>query len=407
MASSRSPGPVNGNRPGKVDDGTSCRQASHCPGIISNQAPGATPQVRNRGAKRSVPPIPILQQGSNGLLVAKLQKLLNSRLQPSPNLKIDGFFGARTRAAVVQYQKSRSANADGIVGRQTWPYLMATTKIMVETPANAAMPQQSTMSLSKHPQVDTVSDWTLEQKFTEMVGMVPKKLTKEIKAQFLGLVQPSSLALGLVIFAVSYLFGVGELLTIGLLLIIGEQALIELIDAVQTTSMAASERELDEGAEHLARAISIVGVAAFVAWLSRFLPRTKGARKTGESAPVADELPTKTLEPKEQIAAPELPPLRKQYVEAVEALNQKVARMRAQGATNEQIARTLHAERRALGVQFKELTPPEKLGEIYQRNLEKYGDKLGPTIEWLRQRGKTWDQIIESATRPGGKDLGF
>lgn len=36
-----------------------------------------------------------------------------------------------------------------------------------------------------------------------------------------------------------------------------------------------------------------------------------------------------------------------------------------------------------------------------------YGNPLGPTIEQLRAQGKTWEQIIESATRPGGEDLGF
>ncbi len=81
--------------------------------------------------------------------------------------------------------------------------------------------------------------------------------------------------------------------------------------------------------------------------------------------------------------------------------------MRAKGMSSEQIARTLHAERRALGVKFKELTAPEVLEKIYQRNLEKYGDKLGPTIERLRARERTWEQIIESACRPGGKDLAF
>ncbi len=64
-------------------------------------------------------------------------------------------------------------------------------------------------------------------------------------------------------------------------------------------------------------------------------------------------------------------------------------------------------ERRAIGEEFKALTPVDKLTEIYQRNMNKYGDKLGPTIDWLRSQGKSWEQIIESAGRTGGKDLGF
>jgi hypothetical protein len=103
----------------------------------------------------------------------------------------------------------------------------------------------------------------------------------------------------------------------------------------------------------------------------------------------------------------ELPALRQQYVDAVSGLAQKGSSMRASGSSAEEIARTLHAERRALGEQFKSLTPPEKLAEIYERNIQKYGDKLGPSIDWLRNENKSWDQIINSASRAGGKDLGF
>lgn len=60
-----------------------------------------------------------------------------------------------------------------------------------------------------------------------------------------------------------------------------------------------------------------------------------------------------------------------------------------------------------LAVKFKDLTPVDKLAEIHARNLERYGDKLGPSIDWLRKAGKSWDDIIESATRSGGKDLGL
>ncbi len=99
--------------------------------------------------------------------------------------------------------------------------------------------------------------------------------------------------------------------------------------------------------------------------------------------------------------------LRLEYVSRVNALTNKATAMRKAGASGESIARTLHAERRALGVEFKNLTPPDMLEKIYARNIEKYGDKLGPTIDYLRNRGKSWDDIIESSTRTGGKDLGL
>jgi len=63
--------------------------------------------------------------------------------------------------------------------------------------------------------------------------------------------------------------------------------------------------------------------------------------------------------------------------------------------------------RRDLGIKYKHLTPPDLLATIYRRNLIKYGDQLGPTIDYLRRQGKSWEDIIESASRPGGADLGL
>jgi RHS repeat-associated protein len=99
--------------------------------------------------------------------------------------------------------------------------------------------------------------------------------------------------------------------------------------------------------------------------------------------------------------------LRAEYEAAVKGLADRAASMRAAGATPEEIARELSAARRALGVEYKALTPADKLAEIYARNEEKYTDRLGPTVEWLREHGKSWEDIIESASRPGGQDLGF
>ena len=39
------------------------------------------------------------------------------------------------------------------------------------------------------------------------------------------------------------------------------------------------------------------------------------------------------------------------------------------------------------------------------RNLEVHKNESGPTVEQLRAKGKTWEQIIDSATRSGGGDL--
>jgi len=101
------------------------------------------------------------------------------------------------------------------------------------------------------------------------------------------------------------------------------------------------------------------------------------------------------------------PALRAAYEAEVKGLSAIAEQMKAAGKSSEEIARALHGLRRELGVKYKSLTPNKLLQEIYQRNIQKYGDKLGPSIEYLRNQGKSWDDIINSATRSGGKDLKF
>lgn len=93
--------------------------------------------------------------------------------------------------------------------------------------------------------------------------------------------------------------------------------------------------------------------------------------------------------------------LRLRYEQAVFGLRASVAVLRSEGASPEVIARAVHAERRRLAATFKELTPEPLRSRIYGRTRAVYGDPLGPTIERLRAQGKSWDDIIDSATRPG------
>ena len=93
--------------------------------------------------------------------------------------------------------------------------------------------------------------------------------------------------------------------------------------------------------------------------------------------------------------------LRSRYEAAVLALRRRVAAERDAGVSSETIARAIHAERRRLTAAFKELTPEPWRSRIRTRTLATYGDPVGPTIETLRARGKTWDDIIDGATRPG------
>ncbi|MCB9140143.1 MAG: hemagglutinin [Caldilineaceae bacterium] len=94
------------------------------------------------------------------------------------------------------------------------------------------------------------------------------------------------------------------------------------------------------------------------------------------------------------------------YEREVRAIGTEAQRRINSGQSMDEVAKWAHSARRSLGVTYKNLTPSDQLEIIYQRNLVKYGDKLGPTIDYLRNRqGKSWEEIIESASRPGGRDL--
>jgi hypothetical protein len=95
--------------------------------------------------------------------------------------------------------------------------------------------------------------------------------------------------------------------------------------------------------------------------------------------------------------------LRSRSEAAVLALRAQVAAERGTGVSSETIARAVRAEPRRLTAAFKELTPEPWRSRIHTRTLAAYGDSVGPTIETLRARGKTWHDIIDSATPPGSR----
>jgi D-alanyl-D-alanine carboxypeptidase (penicillin-binding protein 5/6) len=64
-----------------------------------------------------------LRAGASGQLVQALQRTLNARSQPSPELSADGDFGPATEAAVKAFQAAKQLAVTGIVGPETFQAL--------------------------------------------------------------------------------------------------------------------------------------------------------------------------------------------------------------------------------------------------------------------------------------------
>lgn len=94
-------------------------------------------------------------------------------------------------------------------------------------------------------------------------------------------------------------------------------------------------------------------------------------------------------------------PLRQAYEEEVRALKAYGEELLAIGKSEEEVARILNQERRDLGVKYKNATPQPLRDYIYEINLSRYGDKLGPTYDWLVNEKKATNiDIINSSSKP-------
>lgn len=79
--------------------------------------------VLDRFDEDEQPASQVLTVGAHGRLVESLQRTLNARMDPSPNLAVDGDFGPATRGAVERFQREQSIPDDGVVNRATWEAL--------------------------------------------------------------------------------------------------------------------------------------------------------------------------------------------------------------------------------------------------------------------------------------------
>lgn len=73
---------------------------------------------------RAVTGLPVLRRGDKGEVVRAAQFLLNGRDFSCGIWGADGDFGNMTEAAVLAFQRRNGLEADGIIGRITWSYLL-------------------------------------------------------------------------------------------------------------------------------------------------------------------------------------------------------------------------------------------------------------------------------------------
>jgi hypothetical protein len=105
---------------------------------------------------------------------------------------------------------------------------------------------------------------------------------------------------------------------------------------------------------------------------------------------------------------PELKAIRNEYNSDMAKITNTISEMKAAGKTSEEIATVAHGMRRESGIKGKELTPEEIRNFIFDRNIERYGDPLGPTLEKSVESAiskglvgdEIWERVIETSVKP-------
>ena len=93
------------------------------------------------------------------------------------------------------------------------------------------------------------------------------------------------------------------------------------------------------------------------------------------------------------------------YHNSMESMIDILYRMRDEGASTEEMARAISAERNRLRLEANS-DDPEKLSKIKQSNLETYGQEEGPTAEQLFEKYGSWALVIQKAFSPNlGMDV--
>jgi peptidoglycan hydrolase-like protein with peptidoglycan-binding domain len=94
---------------------------------------------------------PVLRQGTNSawprVTVRSLQYLLDAH---GAKLPADGVFGAKTKVAVVAFQRAHHLTADGVVGTKTWGALIVTVKLGSTGYAVRAVQDQANYRIAKY-----------------------------------------------------------------------------------------------------------------------------------------------------------------------------------------------------------------------------------------------------------------
>ncbi len=106
-----------------------------------------------------------LKKGAEGQIVQALQRTLNARMSPSPNLSEDGDFGPATEAAVKAFQTAKKLAVSGVMNMETFkalgPLLFDDVKQPAPEEVNSAVLSRESREALDGPPLTTCKAWAI------------------------------------------------------------------------------------------------------------------------------------------------------------------------------------------------------------------------------------------------------
>ncbi|MBA9004286.1 MULTISPECIES: hypothetical protein [Thermomonospora] len=91
--------------------------------------------------------------------------------------------------------------------------------------------------------------------------------------------------------------------------------------------------------------------------------------------------------------------VRQQYLDRLDAMRVEIHKLRVQGRSEQEIARIMVPRRNQAKALVRTKMRAKDVRRLEERNKARYGDPLGPTVEWMHaQYGGNWHDIVEATT---------
>jgi uncharacterized protein (TIGR02594 family) len=133
------------------------------------------PKAAGRPPEIPIDDRPVLEKGDDGPDVVDLQRML-----PRFKGEIDGDFGSVTEEAVIDYQRSRGLEVDGVVGEQTWTALYEEAPPLPPPP-----PPPGALTLEQQAAIKKIANesWIADYDWDDR-GCAPKGFTQGMALSF-------------------------------------------------------------------------------------------------------------------------------------------------------------------------------------------------------------------------------